>query len=151
MERSGGNRLLTSADQHTMAPRGASKLHGYHVSLACTTWSWACLSKKCYRTLEGAAIDNEAQVVEKVLTLTLKAAKDLHKVNGKALITFESPKHGSFKSNAQVQAMLRVEGFWLVELDYWPTRHWTVLFMLCSWTGGQSAGRGTAKKRVRLY
>ena len=95
-----------------------SKLHGYHVSLACTTWSWACLSKKRYRTLEGAALDYEAQVVEKLLALTLKAAKDLHKVNGKALITFESPKHGSFKSNAQVQAMLRIEGFWLVELDY---------------------------------
>ena len=60
---------------------------------------------------------NEAQVVEKLLALTLKAAKDLHKVNGKALITFESPKHGSFKSNAQVQAMLRIEGFWLVELE----------------------------------
>lgn len=56
--------------------------------------------------------------MEKLLALTLKAAKDLHKNNGKALITFESPKHGSFKSNAQVQAMLRVEGFWLVELDY---------------------------------
>ena len=95
-----------------------SRLHSYHVSLACTTWSWACLSKKRYRTLEGAALDYEAQVVEKLLALTLKAAKDLHKVNGKALITFESPKHGSFKSNAQVQAMLRIEGFWLVELDY---------------------------------
>ena len=95
-----------------------SKPHSYHVSLACTTWSWDCLSKKRYRTLEGAAIDYEAQVVEKLLTLTLKAAKDLHKVNSKALITFELPKHGSFKSNAQVQAMLRVEGFWLVELDY---------------------------------
>ena len=56
--------------------------------------------------------------MEKLLALTLKAAKDLHKVNGKAMITFESPKHGSFKSNAQVQAMLRIEGFWLVELDY---------------------------------
>ena len=43
--------------------------------------------------------------------LTLKAAKDLHKVNSKALITFVSPKHGSFKSNTQVQAMLRIEGF----------------------------------------
>tara|TARA_B110000027_G_scaffold96578_1_gene101977 strand:- start:445 stop:1812 length:1368 start_codon:yes stop_codon:yes gene_type:complete len=95
-----------------------SRLHSYHVSLACTTWSWACLSKKRYRTLEGAALDYKAQVVEKLLALTLKAAKDLHKVNGKAMITFESPKHGSFKSNAQVQAMLRIEGFWLVELDY---------------------------------
>ena len=56
--------------------------------------------------------------MEKLLALTLKAAKDLHKSNGKALITFESPKHGSFKSNAQVQAMLRVARFWLIELDY---------------------------------
>ena len=106
-----------------------ARLHSDHVSLACTTWSWAYLSKKRYRTLEGAAIDYEAQVVEKLLALTLKAAKDLHKVNGKALITFESPKHGSFKSNAQIQAMLRVEGFWLVELDYWPTRRCMGLFM----------------------
>ena len=44
-----------------------SKLHGYHVSLACTAWSWACLSKKRYRTLEGAALDYEAQVVEKCI------------------------------------------------------------------------------------
>ena len=43
--------------------------------------------------------------MEKLLALTLKAAKDLHKVNSRALIIFESPKHGSFKSNAQVQAM----------------------------------------------
>ena len=64
--------------------------------------------------------------MEKLLALTLKAAKDLHKVNGKALITIESPKHGSFKRNAQVHAMLRIEGFWLVEMEYcaWPTRHW---------------------------
>ena len=88
------------------------------VSLACTTWSWACLSKKRYRTLEGAALDYKAQVVEKLLALTLKVAKDLHKVNGKVMIMFESPKHGSFKSNAQVQVMLCIEGFWLVELDY---------------------------------
>ena len=73
--------------------------------------------------MEGAALKYEAQVVEKLLALTLKAAKDLHKVNGKALITLESPKHGSFKSNAQVQAMLRIEGFWLVELDYCAGRH----------------------------
>ena len=37
-----------------------ARLHSSHVSLACTTWSWACLSKKRYRTLEGAAIDYEA-------------------------------------------------------------------------------------------
>ena len=80
-----------------------SRLSGYHVSLVCTTWSWACLSKKRYRTMEGAALDYEAQVVEKLLALALKAAKDLHKPNGKAPITFESPKHGSFKSIAQVQ------------------------------------------------
>ena len=84
--------------------------------------------------------------MEKLLALTLKAAKDLHKNNGKALITFESPKHGSFKSNAQVQAMLRVEGFWLVELDYWPTRHWTVLFM-----DRRAIGReGCSQRRARL-
>ena len=106
-----------------------SKLNGYHVSLACTTWSWACLSKKRYRTMEGAALDCEAQVVEKLLALTLKAAKDLHTINGKALITFESPKHGLFKSNAQVQAMLRIKGFWLVEMDYWPMRRWMGLYM----------------------
>ena len=68
-----------------------SKLHSYHVSLACTTWSWACHSKKRYRTLEGAALDYEAQIVEKLLALTLKAAKDLHRVNSKALITFDTP------------------------------------------------------------
>ena len=82
--------------------------------------------------------------MEKLLGLTLKAAKDLHKVNSKALITFESPKHGSFKSNAQVQAMLRIEGFWLVELDYCANRRdagWG-----CSWTGGQSARRGATKE-----
>ena len=119
-----------------------SKLHSYHVLLACTTWSWACLSTKRYKTLEGATLDYEAQVVEKLLALTLKAAKDLHNINVEALITFESPKHGSFKSNAQVQAMGRIEGFWLVELDYcaWPTRHWT-------WTGGQSTGWGGAKEK----
>ena len=32
-----------------------SSLHSYHVSRECTTWSWACLSKKRYRTLEEAA------------------------------------------------------------------------------------------------
>ena len=123
-----------------------ARLHSYHVSLACTTWSWPCLSKKRYRTLEGAAIDYKAQVVEKLLALTLKAAKDLHKCNDKALITFESPKHGSFKSNAQVQAMLRVEGFWLVKLDYWLTRHWMVLS-----TDQQTIGReGYSRKRAQL-
>ena len=87
-----------------------------------------------------AALEYEAQVVEKLLALTLKATKESHKINNKALITFESPQHGSFKSNAQVQALLRIEGFWLVEMDYcafpparslrknarklWPTRHW---------------------------
>ena len=117
------------------------------MSLACTTWSWACLSKKRYRTLEGAALDYEAQVVEKLLALTLKAAKDLHKVNGKALITFESPKHGSFKSNAQVQAMLRIGGFWLVELDYCAERHWTVRYM-----DQQTIGKaGYSQGRAQLY
>ena len=100
---------------------------------------------QAHRTLEGAAIDYEAQVVEKLLALTLKAAKDLHKVNGKALITFESPKHGSFKSNAQVQAMLRVEGFWLVELDYCANGRRDTGWC-SSRTGGQSAGRGTTKE-----
>ena len=125
-----------------------SKLHGYHVSLACTTWSWACLSKKRYRTLEGAALDYKAQVVEKLLALTLKAAKDLHKVNGKALITFESPKHGSLKGNAQVQAILRIEGFWLVELDYCarPTRRWMVQS-----TDRRTIGKeGYSRRRARL-
>ena len=46
-----------------------SKLNGYHVSLACITWSWACLSKRRYRALEGAALDYKAQVVEKQLAL----------------------------------------------------------------------------------
>ena len=69
--------------------------------------------------------------MEKLLALTLKAVKDLHRENCKALITFESLKHGSFKSNAQVQAMLRVEEFWLVEMDYyaWLMRHWMELCM----------------------
>ena len=93
-------------------------------------------------------MDYEAQVVEKLLALTLNAAKDLHKVNGKGVITFESPTHGSFKINAQVQAMLRVEGFWLVELDYcatWLTRHWTVLF-----TDRRTIGReGYSQRRAR--
>ena len=56
--------------------------------------------------------------MKKLLALTLRAAKDLHQENGKALIMFESPKHNSFKSNAQVPAMLQIEGFWLVEIDY---------------------------------
>ena len=70
--------------------------------------------------------------MEKLLVLTLKAAKDLHKANCKALITFESPKHSLFKSNAQVQTMLRIEGFWLVEMDYcaWLMRHWMGLCMV---------------------
>ena len=42
---------------------------------------------------KGAALEDEAQVVEKLLALTLKAAKDLHKANGRALITFKSPHH----------------------------------------------------------
>ena len=84
------------------------KLNSYHVPLVCIIRPWACLRKKRYRTLEGAALDCEAQVAEKLLALTLKAAKDLHKAKRKALITFESLKHSSFKSNAQVQAtMLR--------------------------------------------
>ena len=125
-----------------------SKLHSYHVSLACTTWSWACLSKKRYRTLEGAAaaLDYEAQVVGKLQALTLKAAKDLHKVNGKALITFESPKHGSFKSNAQVQAMLRIGGFWLVELGYCAMADETLDGAVYGRAGGQSAGRDTTEE-----
>ena len=64
--------------------------------------------------MEGAALDYEAQVMEKMLALTLKAAKDLHQVNCKALITFKLPQHSSFKSNAQVQAMLQIGGFWLM-------------------------------------
>ena len=52
--------------------------------------------------------------MEKLLALTLGASKDLLQENGKALITIESPKHGSFKSNGQVQAMLQIEGFWVV-------------------------------------
>ena len=51
---------------------------------------------------EGAALEYEAQVVEKLLALTLKAAKDLHKVNGKAMITFESPR-GEYAFNLQAQ------------------------------------------------
>ena len=102
--------------------------------------------KRC-RTLEGAALDYEAQVVEKLLALTLKAAKELHKVNGKALIMFESPKHGSFKSNAQIQAILRIEGFWLVELaTIVPMRHWTVQS-----TDRRTIGReGCSRRRARL-
>ena len=50
---------------------------------------------------EGAALDCEAQVVEKLLVLMLKAAKGLHKANCMALITLKSLKHGSFKSNTQ--------------------------------------------------
>ena len=75
-------------------------------------------------------------------------AKDLHKVNSKALITFESPKHGSFKSNAQVQAMLRLEGFWLVELDYcaWLMRCWMGLFMDRRTIGKE----GCNQRRARL-
>ena len=104
-------------------------------------------SKKRYRKLEGAALEYEAQVVEKLLALTPKAAKDLHKVNGRALITFESPKHGSFKSDAQVQAMLRLEGFWLVEMDYWLMRHWMGLCM-GRWKIDRVEWR---QKRAQLY
>ena len=97
-----------------------SKIDTYHVSLACTTWSCSCLSKKRYRTIEGAALEYEAQVMEKLLALTLKAVKDLHQGKCKALTPFDLPKHGSFKSNAQVRAMLRIKGFWLVELTTVP-------------------------------
>ena len=72
----------------------------------------------------------------KLLALALKAAKDLHRGNCKALITFESLKHSSFKSNTQVQAMLRIEGFWLVEMDY-LLRHWMGLCMVGPITDGE--------------
>ena len=93
----------------------------------------------------GAALDYKAQVVEMLLALTLKATRDLHKINSKTLITFESPRHGSFKSNAQVQAMLRIEGFWLVEMDYCADEtldgavHGPIM-------DGQSTGWGGAKE-----
>ena len=55
----------------------------------------------------GVLLDTYPEL--KPLTLILKVVKDLHKVNSKVLIMFELLKllkHGSFKSNAQVQAML---------------------------------------------
>ena len=126
-----------------------SKLDSHHVSLACTTWSWAGSSKKRYRTMEGAALEYEAQVMKKLLALTLGAATDIHRENGKALITFESPKHGSFKNNAQVQAMLQIEGFWLVEMDYcaWPRRHWTELCMAWPTIGEGECSQRKAQSR----
>ena len=76
------------------------------LDLACTTWSWACLRKKRYRTLEGVALDYEAQVVEKLLALTLKAAKDL---------IAENQRQGSDH--------LRVAQAWLVQEQCTGTGH----------------------------
>ena len=70
--------------------------------------------------MEEAALDYKPQTMEKLLALTLKAAKDLHRANCKALITFKSPKHGSVKSNAQVQAILRT-CCWCVTQRMWAS------------------------------
>ena len=35
-----------------------------------------------------------------------------------AMVTFENPNHGSFKSNAVVQSLLRRPGWWMVAFDY---------------------------------
>ena len=67
-----------------------SKLNSFHISLACTTWSWAYLSKNQYHTLEGAALDNEAQVMEKLHagSVTLKVANQ-----GLASSQLQGPDH----------------------------------------------------------
>ena len=79
-----------------------SKLDSYHVSWPVPHRHGLVRARNATGRWRGAALEYEAQVMEKLLALTLKAAKDLHRENCKALLTFKSPKQGSFKSNAQV-------------------------------------------------
>ena len=53
-----------------------------------------------------------------MLALMFNVAEWLIRENDQILITFESPEHGSFKSNHQVQQRLLAWGWWLSKVDY---------------------------------
>ena len=95
-----------------------SRVNWFHCSIDCTSFSWASLSNTGHRTVEGAALSVKAISADRMLALMFNVADWLIRENDQILITFESPEHGSFKSNHQVQQRLLGWGWWLSKVDY---------------------------------
>jgi hypothetical protein len=92
-----------------------------HVSIDCRSFSWASLSNiaSAHRTVEGAALSTLAITHNHMLYLMFQLSDWLIKVNPDILITFESPFHGSFKSQHLVQERLwSGSGWWLLHTGY---------------------------------
>ena len=89
-----------------------------HASVDCTTFSWAGMTSVNHRTVEGASISTLAVSHSKMLRLMVKLAEWYVRVNPTGLFTFESPAHGSFKSQAEIQNLLAQEGWMLFLTNY---------------------------------
>jgi hypothetical protein len=89
-----------------------------HIGFDCRTYSWAAVSKCQHRSSEGAAITILAQEYDKILSMLARLVLRLVRCKPTAMVTFENPNHGSFKSNAVVQSLLRRPGWWMVVFDY---------------------------------
>ena len=94
------------------------RVNWFHCGLDCATYSYVSLSNTGYRTVEGAALTVKAVCADRMLASMFKAADQFIRVNPAILITFESPDHGSFRSNRQVQEKLLEDGWWLLRTDY---------------------------------
>ena len=95
-----------------------ARVNWFHCSIDCSTFSWASLSNTGYRSVEGAALTVKAISADRMLDKMLRLSDRFIAQNTNILITFESPDHGSFKSNGQVQRKLLESGWWLARTDY---------------------------------
>ena len=89
-----------------------------HIGLDCRTFSWVALAAVRHRSPKGAALTLLAQDYEKILAHLCELVTELTMVNPAVLVTFENPRHGSFKEHELIQALLRRPGWHLASFDY---------------------------------
>ena len=89
-----------------------------HASVECSTYSWAGMSVVTHRTIEGAAVSATAVHHTKMLRSMVRLAERYVQATPTGLFTFESPRHGSFKSQTDIQGLLASEGWMLFVTNY---------------------------------
>ena len=95
-----------------------TRINIIHIGLDCRTFSWAALAAIRHRSPKGAALTLLAQDYEKILAHLCEFVTELTMVNPAVLVTFENPRHGSFKEHELIQTLLRRPGWHLASFDY---------------------------------
>ena len=90
-----------------------TRINIIHIGLDCRTFSWAALAAIRHRSPKGAALTLLAQDYEKILAHLYELVTELTMVNPSVLVTFENPRHGSFKEHELIQTLLRRPGWHL--------------------------------------